>query len=43
MIDGLFVIALIGIAGYLFDENQKLKKRINHIVNERKGECYDER
>lgn len=43
MIDGLFVIALIGIAGFLFDENQKLKKRISHLIKDKEGQRYDER
>jgi hypothetical protein len=33
MIDGLFVLALIGAAAWLFDENYKLRKRIAELEN----------
>jgi hypothetical protein len=36
MIQGLFVVFLIGAAAYFFDENQRFKKRINHLLNDRK-------
>jgi hypothetical protein len=36
MMDGLFVVFLIGAAGYFYDQNQRLKKRINHLLSERK-------
>lgn len=40
MIDGLFVIALIGVAGWLIEENHKLRKRIAHL--EGRKEVSDE-
>lgn len=43
MMEGLFIIGLIAVASFFYDENQRLKKRINHLLRERKGESYDEK